>query len=145
MEIETVSVFYKSQPTYNPQMRPRDTPRTSTNKGSQRIYGTSKKDYVSKELKEKYPVNILHYSNAGLRSVGIHPTQKPVELLEYLIRTYTNKKETVLDNCMGSGSTGIACVNTDRSFIGIELDKEYFTAAKKRIQEAIRYEPKSCT
>ena len=63
----------------------------------------------------------------------MHPTQKPVALLEYLIKTYTNEYDTVLDNCMGSGSTGVACVNTNRNFIGIELNKDYFEIAKKRI------------
>lgn len=66
----------------------------------------------------------------------LHPTQKPVNLLEYLIKTYTNKGDTVLDNCMGSGSTGVACVNTSRNFIGVELDEKYFETAKKRIEEA---------
>lgn len=66
----------------------------------------------------------------------MHPTQKPVALLEYLIRTYTNEGEIVLDNCMGSGSTGVACVNTGRSFIGIELDENYFNVAKERIERA---------
>lgn len=68
---------------------------------------------------------------------GLHPTQKPVALLEYLIKTYTNENDVVLDNCMGSGSTGVACINTNRNFIGIELDKGYFDIAKKRINEAI--------
>lgn len=66
----------------------------------------------------------------------MHPTQKPVALLEYLIKTYTNEGETVLDNCMGSGSTGVACVNTSRRFIGIESDKEYYKMAKERIKKA---------
>lgn len=66
----------------------------------------------------------------------MHPTQKPVELLEYLIKTYTVEGEIVLDNCMGSGSTGVACVNTGRKFIGIELDKKYFDIAKNRIEES---------
>lgn len=66
----------------------------------------------------------------------LHPTQKPVELLEYLIKTYTNEGETVLDNCMGSGSTGVACINTNRNFIGIELDEGYFNIAKDRIEKA---------
>ena len=70
------------------------------------------------------------------RQTGLHPTQKPVALLEYLIRTYTNEGETVLDNVMGSGSTGVACVNTGRKFIGMELDPGYFEAAKQRIEEA---------
>ena len=66
----------------------------------------------------------------------LHPTQKPVALLEYLIKTYTNESDTVLDNCMGSGSTGVACLNTNRNFIGIEIEEEYFDIAKKRIEEA---------
>ncbi len=69
---------------------------------------------------------------------SLHPTQKPVELLEYLIKTYTNEGETVLDNTMGSGSTGVACVNTNRNFIGIELDDEYFEIAKERLERHMR-------
>ena len=65
---------------------------------------------------------------------GLHPTQKPVELLEWLVKTYTNEGETVLDNCMGAGSTGVACLNTNRKFIGIELDNTYFEIAKDRIE-----------
>ena len=88
---------------------------------------------VEYDLIDKYyPTDILDFvgvSNSELE----HPTQKPVELLEYLIKTYTNENETVLDNCMGSGSTGVACVNTSRDFIGIELDKDYFNIAKQRI------------
>ena len=67
----------------------------------------------------------------------LHPTQKPVPLCEYLIKTYTNEGETVLDNCMGSGTTGVACINTDRKFIGIELDNTYFEIAKERITKAV--------
>ena len=81
-----------------------------------------------------YPTNILEFSNA-VQKGKVHPTQKPIPLLEYLIKTYTNENETVLDNCMGSGSTGIACINTNRNFIGIELDNTYFEIAKKRIEE----------
>lgn len=79
-----------------------------------------------------YPKNILEFKNER----GLHPTQKPVALLEYLIKTYTNESETVLDFTMGSGSTGVACVNTGRKFIGIELDKNYFNIAKQRIESA---------
>lgn len=82
---------------------------------------------------EKSKSNVLEYSKD---SGSYHPTQKPVSLLEYLIKTYTNENNLVVDNCMGSGSTGVACVNTNRRFIGIELDKEYFNTAKKRIEEA---------
>ena len=70
----------------------------------------------------------------------MHPTQKPVALLEYLIKTYTNEGDVVLDNCMGSGSTGVACVNTNRNFVGIELDEEYFNIAKERIEKCNKWE-----
>ena len=83
-----------------------------------------------------YPTSIQEFSIANLRRGRLHPTQKPVELLEYLIKTYTNDGEIVLDFTMGSGSTGVACVNTNRKFIGIELDKKYFEIAKERIKEA---------
>lgn len=73
------------------------------------------------------------------REVGLHPTQKPVALLEYLIKTYTNEGETVLDNCMGSGSTGVACINARRNFIGMELDEEYFKLASKRINDVLAF------
>ena len=83
-----------------------------------------------------YPTSIQEFSIANLRRGRLHPTQKPVELLEYLIKTYTNEGEVVLDFTAGSGSTGVACVNTNRKFIGIELDENYFEIAKKRIEEA---------
>ena len=84
---------------------------------------------------EKYPINVLEYNKV---SKPLHPTQKPVELLEYLIKTYTNENETVLDFTMGSGSTGVACINTNRKFIGIELDAKYFEIADKRINECLK-------
>lgn len=82
----------------------------------------------------KQKKNIIYFArDNGNR--GSHPTQKPIKLLEYLIKTYTNEGETVLDNCMGSGSTGIACINTNRKFIGIELDENYFNIANDRIEK----------
>lgn len=81
-----------------------------------------------------YPSEIIEF---GLDKDAIHPTQKPVALMEYLIRTYSNEGETVLDNCMGSGTTGVACMNTNRNFIGIEMDEEYFIQAKRRIENAV--------
>lgn len=87
------------------------------------------KDYIAKYT--NYPKAIIQFNNERKQ---LHPTQKPVPLLEYLIKTYTNENEIVLDNCMGSGSTGVACLNTNRNFIGIELDKEYFEIAKNRIK-----------
>jgi site-specific DNA-methyltransferase (adenine-specific) len=83
---------------------------------------------------EKFPKSILKFSNANHKD-KFHPTQKPVPLLEYLIKTYTNEGETVLDNCMGSGSTGVACVKTNRNFIGIEIEQSSFDIAKQRIYQ----------
>jgi len=94
------------------------------NYGDERIYN------------EKYPKSIIEESNAN-QNGRLHPTQKPVTLLEYLIKTYTLENETILDNCMGSGSTGVACINTNRNFIGIEKEENYFQIAQKRINEAI--------
>ena len=96
---------------------------------------TECKEYVNDEY---YPISILEYSIAGMRRGRLHPTQKPVELCEYLIKTYTNESETVLDNCMGSGSTGIACINLNRKFIGYELDEKYFEISKNRLLESIK-------
>lgn len=89
------------------------------------------KEYIQKYT--NYPKNIIEFKRDKDK---LHPTQKPVALLEYLIKTYTNQGETVLDNCMGSGSTGVACVNTGRHFIGMEMDKKYFDIAKQRIETA---------
>lgn len=127
--IEDICVFYKRQPTYNPQMVKRDVAITGTDSGTQTTYGATKGGYT-KTYTHKYPVNLLEYS----RDTQLHPTQKPVALLEYLIKTYTNEGEVVLDNTMGSGSTGVAALNVGRKFIGIELDDEYFNIAKERIE-----------
>ena len=89
---------------------------------------------LHKTYTHKHPITLLSF--AKVRRGSVHPTQKPVALLEYLIRTYTNEGETVLDNTMGSGTTGVACVQTGRSFIGIELDAGYFEIAQARIQAA---------
>ena len=92
---------------------------------------------------KRYPHDVIHFSNwngalfGKTKKATKHPTQKPVPVLEYLIKTYTNEGDTVLDNCMGSGSTGVACVNTGRDFIGIELDDNYFQIAEKRINDAM--------
>jgi site-specific DNA-methyltransferase (adenine-specific) len=127
---ELISVFYKKQPTYKPQgLKPYG---KINKRGSM---GENWDEMRSNEYIQQwtnYPTQILEF---GYDKEKLHPTQKPVELLEYLIKTYTNENDTVLDNCMGSGSTGVACVNTNRNFIGIELDKEYFEIAKERINE----------
>ena len=98
--------------------------------------GLERPDYLEKVYTDKYPSSILEFSNADQSKERFHPTQKPVSLLEYLIKTYTQEGETVLDFTMGSGTTGVACANTGRNFIGIELDGGYFEIAQKRIREA---------
>lgn len=131
-QTEDVVVFGKGK-TYNPIMEVRGKPRKKgghNKPGGSDNYGQF--GDVFSFNNEYYPTNLLRISNAA-RKGKQHPTQKPVELMEYLIRTYSNEGETVLDNCMGSGTTGVACMNTGRRFIGIEKDEEYFVIAKKRI------------
>lgn len=129
---ENILVFYKELPTYNPQMRKGFKPyRQKSGKGSSN-YG-DQISVVTDSNGERFPVDILSYPRDKIR---FHPTQKPVELLEYLIKTYTNPDCVVLDNCMGSGSTGVACCNLNREFIGIELNEEYYKIACKRILDA---------
>jgi site-specific DNA-methyltransferase (adenine-specific) len=135
---EQILCFYKKLPTYNPEMVTRGKVRkkgitTETGKHTSN-YGEFKNSVV--ENNEYYPTSIIEVSNAN-RKDKLHPTEKPVALLEYLIKTYTNENEIVLDNTMGSGTTGVACVNTNRGFIGMELDDKYFEIAKARINEAI--------
>lgn len=140
--IETISVFYKNQPTYNPQMMKYDGSlrgnRVKNGKLGELIDGNEKriKEYV--DTGWRYPTQLLHFQRDCLTS-NLHPTQKPIALLEYLIRTYTNEGDTVLDACMGSGSTGVACINTNRNFVGIELDKIFFDVAKDRIEADKRF------
>jgi site-specific DNA-methyltransferase (adenine-specific) len=136
---EIISVFSKGgcsngskiQMKYNPQGL---IPTTKKNRNTKsNILNSEPKQRKDLDTKfTNYPKTILTYS----RETGLHPTQKSVELLEYLIKTYTNEGELVLDNCMGSGSTGVACVNTNRNFIGIELDEGYYNIAKERIEIA---------
>lgn len=106
--------------------------RSSTDSSPTGYARPSNKKYYQQKY-TNYPKQLLKFN---LDKKRLHPTQKPVALLEYLIKTYTNECNTVLDNCMGSGSTGVACVNTNRNFIGIELDENYFSIAKDRIEKA---------
>ena len=134
---EDINVFYKEQPTYNPQKyidKPYDKTKYNGSKLDKNVLGA----YTSQSSKnegERFPKSILTFSQNWRRQDQIHPTQKPVELMEYLIKTYTNPLETVLDFTMGSGSTGVAAVNTGRRFIGIEMDDKYFEIAEQRINE----------
>lgn len=133
-KIETISVFYKHLPTYNPQnLIELETSRVNKCCSVNNCY--NKATYQGATKFTNYPNNILEFDKPTTGN-RLHPTQKPIELLEYLIKTYTNEGETVLDNCMGSGSTGVACVNTNREFIGIELDENYFNIARERIEVA---------
>lgn len=136
-EHEHVLIFSKGKWTYNKQMQERTggwlsrvqydfNAITHTTNYGKFDYAPKKKDNM------RVPSSWQKFNT----EVGLHPTQKPVKLLEYLVKTYTNEGDTVLDNCMGSGSTGVACVNTNRNFIGIELDKNYFDIANNRIDEA---------
>lgn len=134
-DYENICVFYRKSPTYNPQgiiYGDFKNDRKSKYNKSEDVYGKEKEFGVSHM--SNFPKQIIEFSNPSGKG-QLHPTQKPVALLEYLIKTYTNENETVLDNCMGSGSTGVACVNTNRKFIGIELDDTYFTIAKERIEK----------
>lgn len=133
-QTENISVFYRKQPVYNPQKTSGHTPtQKATNCSNGNLYYESKRNYEGGDT-ERYPTNIINFDVVDIKK-RLHPTQKPVDLCEYFIKTYTNEGMTVLDNCMGSGSTGVACLNTNREFIGIELDEEIFKLGKNRINE----------
>ena len=132
---EDVVVFGMGKVTYNPIMIPRDKPK-SRGKNTGKVSETTSNAFTQdKVYTEYYPKNIIDCSNANQRG-RLHPTQKPIALMEYLIKTYTNGGDTVLDFTMGSGTTGVAAKNLKRSFIGIELDPTYFQIAKERIEGA---------
>jgi site-specific DNA-methyltransferase (adenine-specific) len=132
---EHILIFYKKLPTYNPQMETRGKPRVkgiTTETGKRTMnYGSFKG--TSNINNEYYPTSILEVSNAN-RNDKLHPTQKPLELFEYLILTYTNENEVVLDNCMGSGTAAVAAIKTNRKFIGFETEPKYIEIANQRIE-----------
>lgn len=137
---EDIMIFYKVTPKYKPIMKKRENvTNPSPMRGNLNIDETNLITGVYKHSKEYnpnlvYPINVIKFNRDGKKgNKALHPTQKPVALLEYLIKTYTNEGDVVLDNCMGSGSTGVACLNTNREFIGIEKDEKYFNIAKERI------------
>lgn len=132
---ENILVFYREQPTYNPQIW-YSTPYSgfsSNEKKIGEIYGRAKSKHRDNKTGERFPITVLSFP----QEKGLHPTQKPVALMEYLIRTYSNENDIVLDSCMGSGTTGIACMQNERKFIGIELDKEYYELAVDRINDSV--------
>jgi site-specific DNA-methyltransferase (adenine-specific)/modification methylase len=134
---EDILVFYTKLPTYNPQeWRGRPVHRKKTRKVNNRLYG----DFKASEWRNtdmKKPYSIIDFPKEHKKGEYYHPTMKPVNLLRWLIRTYTNEGDTVLDNCMGSGSTGVAAVMEDRCFIGIEVDDNFFRIAEKRIGDTV--------
>lgn len=153
---ENILVFYKHLPTYNAQMIT-----LTDEKLKQRcaIIGRKKNDlehavhygkchnHLYTDTGKRFPRDVIKFSNANGVVFGkatankvLHPSGKPITLLEYLIKTYSNEGDTVLDNCMGSGSTGVACINTNRNFIGYELNEDYFKIAQDRIDEALKGE-----
>lgn len=134
---EIISVF--GRPNYNPQMTVRDVAIKAGGMTKGETTNNQKLLALKKEYTHKNPTTLLSFSK--VRQGSVHPTQKPVELLRYLTRTYTNEGETVLDFTMGSGTTGVACQLENRNFIGIEKDAGYFEIAKKRIEEVKQQEP----
>ena len=134
---EDICVFTKNgvKTIYNPQMVKRDKPiKGGGIKNSESAFTVGYKP-LKKTYDYKNPTTLIEFDK--IRKGSSHPTQKPVPLLEYLIKTYTNGNEVVLDNCMGSGSTGVACINTNRNFIGIEKDFNYYNIACERIKEVV--------
>lgn len=131
---ENILIFYKSLPTYNPQMTTEHLPVNSYTKHTSdgHCYNKTKAGISGGGSTERYPRDVLKFT-WDTRKSSLHPTQKPVSLCEYMIKTYTVKGDIVLDNCMGSGTTGVACINTKRKFIGIEKDRGYFEIAKRRL------------
>ena len=139
---EDICVFYKYLPQYNPQMEKCEPHKRNHSRGNnvQQMKNSCYGQFVATPTHitdEKFPTSIISIPKEHKVGHFFHPTQKPIALLEWLIKTYSNEGDTILDNCMGSGSTGVACINTKRDFIGIELNEEYFKIAKKRINAAI--------
>lgn len=134
--IETINVFYDKQCTYNPQMTKHEGPLRSNKikngKLGLLVDSQNRKPFEYKDTGKRYPLQIVHFKRDILSS-NLHPTQKPLELMEYLVKTYSNEGDTVLDFTMGSGTTGVACRKLNRNFIGIEIDENYFDIAQKRI------------
>lgn len=131
---ENVLVFYGKQATYNPQKTEGEAYKPRPGRDACANYGSFGKDREGSPDGSRYPRSVVQFAH---EPKPVHPTQKPIALMEYLIRTYTNAGDVVLDNTMGSGTTGVACVNTGREFIGIERDDKYFAIAQKRIEYAI--------
>ena len=134
-DYEDICVFYENQPIYNPQMTEAEKlyKRGFVKRKKSDCYG-EEKDFVQKENGMRYPKRVIEIGNASTKDI-VHPTQKPVALFEYLIKTYTNEGDLVLDNCAGSFTTAVACENLKRNWICIEKEKEYCEIGRKRIKD----------
>lgn len=147
-EHENILVFGKGKVNYNPIMQERSeggkkrllAPYHTNSATSNETMGNISRNNAGKEydMDPRYPSSVQKFNNREKGARGLHPTQKPISLLEYLVKTYTNEGEIVLDNCMGSGSTGVACMNLNRKFVGIELEEKYFNIAKERIEGLVK-------
>ena len=134
-DYEDMMIFYKKQPTYNPQMREGFKSWTKKDTGNNIIKHLNRKECQQQKKSignKRYPVSIIKFNR---EKTGLHPTQKPIALLEYLIKTYSKEDDLILDFAMGSGSTGVAALNTNRRFVGIELDEKYFNIAVDRLKD----------
>lgn len=139
---ENILVFYKKKPTYNPQMwfsNPYTGFKTKNGKKIGEVYGKIDSQHRDNPTGSRYPKSVQKWK----MEKGLHPTQKPLVMIEYMIKTYSNKGDTILDSTMGSGTTGVACVNTGRKFIGIEKDKKYFKLSLQRINDRIQQREES--
>lgn len=137
---EDICVFYKKPPTYNPQKTDGHTRKVSTaddKRNCKESINYNKHNLHGYDSTERFPTSVLRFPT-DKQQCSLHPTQKPVALCEWLIRTYTNRGDTVLDNCMGSGTTAIAAIKTGRQYIGFEIDPHYYSVCLKRIQEAAK-------
>lgn len=134
---ENVLVFYRHLPTYNPIKTTGHARKAATKRGDDTpTYGKQSITALEYDSTERYPRSVQVFPSDKQRS-RLHPTQKPVALMDYLVRTYTNPGDTVLDNCMGSGTTGVACLRAGRKFVGMEQDAGYFDIARDRIRASI--------
>ncbi len=133
---EDILVFYKNLPTYNPQMTEGEPYDKGTAHRPTDVYREQKGEiHVKNETGKRYPRSVQYFKTAESEGKVYHPTQKPVSLMEWLIKTYTNEGEIVLDNCVGAGTTAIACIRTNRKFIGIDISQEYVDITNDRIQQ----------
>ena len=146
MSHENILIFGKGKVTYNPQMTKREKPLNTKNWKMDKLnsengnFSSKSGKETKKVYTEKFPLSVIEYHKSAKEcnnTKRVHPTQKPLDLFEYLINTYSNEGETVLDNCLGSGTTAVAAINTGRNFIGIERETEYVEIGNQRIEKAL--------